>query len=87
MKRERENAMPDSVNPLTLQFLEWVAGRPRTYADVMEAWRTSCPRHSVWEDATIDGLVQFDDGTGTVTLTPLGRAILEGESRAGTAPN
>ena len=21
----------------------------------MEAWRTTCPRHSVWEDALIDG--------------------------------
>lgn len=74
--------MPDSVSPLTLQFLEWVSGRRRTYADVMEAWRTTCPRHSVWEDATIDGLVQFDGGDPeTVTLTPLGRAVLESGAR------
>jgi len=31
---------------LMIQFLRWVAERPRTYADVMEAWRTSCPRQS-----------------------------------------
>jgi hypothetical protein len=82
----RENAMPNSVSPLTLQFLEWVSSRPRTYAEVMEAWRTTCPRHSVWEDATIDGLVRLDGEGETVVLTPLGRATLEGASRAGTAP-
>ncbi|HEX7127409.1 MAG TPA: hypothetical protein VF406_16760 [Thermodesulfobacteriota bacterium] len=38
--------MPESVNTLTLQFLEWVSTRPRSYADVMAAWRTACPRHS-----------------------------------------
>ena len=48
------------VDLLMIQFLHWVAERPRTYADVMEAWRTSCPRQSVWEDAQIDGLVQTD---------------------------
>jgi hypothetical protein len=79
--------MPSSVSPLTLQFLEWVSSRPRTYAEVMEAWRTTCPRHSVWEDATIDGLVQLDGDTEAVILTPIGRAILEGESRAGTGPH
>jgi hypothetical protein len=40
-----------------IQFLRWVAERPRTYVDVMEAWRTSCPRQSVWEDAQAAGLV------------------------------
>jgi hypothetical protein len=76
--------MPAAVSLLMLQFLEWVARRPRTYADVMEAWRTSCPRQSVWEDATIDGLVAFDD-RGTVTLTPLGRAALERDPEAKAA--
>jgi len=42
-----------------LQFLAWVADRPRTYAGTMEAWRTSCPRLSAWEDATTDGLVEI----------------------------
>jgi hypothetical protein len=45
---------------LMIQFLGWVAERPRTYADVMDAWRTSCPRQSVWEDAQIAGFLQID---------------------------
>lgn len=40
-----------------LQFLAWIAERPRTYAQTMDAWRSSCPRLSAWEDATANGLV------------------------------
>ena len=43
-----------------LQFLAWVASRPRTYDETMDAWRTSCPRLSAWEDATTDGLVEME---------------------------
>ena len=43
--------MADTLTPLILDFLEWVAARPRPYAEVMDAWRTSCPRLTVWEDA------------------------------------
>jgi hypothetical protein len=66
------------------EFLAWVARRPRTYAETMEAWQTSCPRNSVWEDALGDGLIHLADGvsrpTGqaAVTLTPQGRALLDG---------
>jgi hypothetical protein len=66
---------------LTLQFLHWVADRPRTRADVMEAWR-SCPRTSVWEDCVVAGLVRFENGDTTVSLTAEGRAILNGSHGA-----
>jgi len=60
---------------LMIQFLRWVAERPRTYADVMEAWRTSCPRQSVWREAQIDGLVKID--SHIVLLTARGRTTLD----------
>jgi hypothetical protein len=41
----------DSVDTLVLDLLEWVGPSPRPYAEVLEAWRTSCPRLPVWEDA------------------------------------
>jgi|GEM_PF-5008986 len=47
---------------LTREFLAWISSRPRSYAETMEARRTSCPRHSVWEDALIAGLVRIDEG-------------------------
>jgi len=47
---------------LTLQLLEWVADRPRSHAELMEAWKTSCPRLSIWEDACAEGLVGCGPG-------------------------
>jgi hypothetical protein len=74
--------MPKPVSLLTLQFLGWLADRPRTYADVMDAWRSNCPRDPVWEDALVAGLVRFENGSrGRVILTALGRAALERDSR------
>ena len=68
---------------LVLGLLEWVAARPRTYRETMEAWRTSCPRLPVWEDVLERGLIQIvRRGAGwdgqTVELTDGGRARLGG---------
>jgi hypothetical protein len=80
--------MPKPVSLLTVQFLAWVADRPRTYADVMEAWRSNCPRNPVWEDAVIEGLVCFENGSrGTVVLTSLGRTTLARESQLERGPS
>jgi hypothetical protein len=82
--------MPEPVSLLMREFLTWVSLRRRTYADAMEAWRSSCPRHTVWEDALADGLIQFEAG-GTlqqsqVTLTPRGRALLLPEKSGRSTP-
>jgi len=74
--------MQETIDPLIRELLSWISSRPRTYDEAMEAWQTTCPRHSVWEDAVIDGLIQIESG-GTphcseVTLTRRGRAILDG---------
>ena len=65
---------------LTLQLLAWIAARPRTYGETMEAWRTTCPRLTIWEDAVSDGLVTVDGAAsmqdGRVRLTDSGRALL-----------
>jgi hypothetical protein len=68
----------EAPTALVLQLLEWVAARPRTYRDTMEAWRTSCPRLPVWEDALANGLVTvLRDVAGelSVELTDEGRAF------------
>ena len=68
-------------NALTIQLLSWIASRPRSYGETMEAWRTSCPRMPVWEDAVSDGLVALDGNTAmktrAVVLTDRGRAMLD----------
>jgi len=67
--------MSDAARMLTLQFLAWVAERPRGYEETMDAWRTSCPRLSIWEDARLDGLVSLN--RGVVSITHSGLALLE----------
>jgi hypothetical protein len=76
--------MAEPVSLLLVEFLHWVASRRRTYAEAMEAWRSTCPRHSVWEDALVGGLIQIesDDGPNPpkVSLTPQGRSVLDGSA-------
>ena len=52
------------MEALILDLLEWLAARERTYEEVMEAWRTSCPKLPVWEDASDRGLVTREDRGG-----------------------
>lgn len=70
----------DAAPGLMTQFLAWVSQRPRTYAETMDAWRTSCPRISVWEDALIDGLIDTRDagtqGEVRIVLTDIGERRL-----------
>jgi hypothetical protein len=69
--------MTDTVETLILDLLEWVQTRERTYRETMEAWRTSCPRLTVWEDANDRGLVEtVRDGELFVRVTPVGVALL-----------
>jgi len=71
--------MIDIVESLILDLLEWVANGERSYDQVMDAWRTSCPRLPVWEDANDRGLVtkaQVNDHL-YVRITSSGLALLE----------
>ena len=70
--------MSESTDALIQDFIEWLAAEPRSYSDVMEAWRTSCPRLTIWEDALDQGLVVRErrDGVSLVRVTPRGRALL-----------
>jgi trans-aconitate 2-methyltransferase len=50
--------MSDNVDDLILDLLEWLASGPRSYAEVLDTWRTSCPRLPVWEEANDRGYVE-----------------------------
>lgn len=80
--------MSSTIEPLIVDLVEWVMRRPRAHAEVIEAWRTSCPRLTVWEDAVERGLVQCETGDGTVRViaTTLGRALVE-RARPPAAPS
>jgi hypothetical protein len=71
--------MIDAVEALILDLLEWVTTRERTYEEVMDAWRTSCPRLPVWEEANERGLITTENASGRsiVRITTSGLALLE----------
>ena len=78
----------EPTHALTLQLLEWISDRPRSYAEVLDAWRTSCPRLSIWEDACIAGLIDCEPGAGRiVALSPEGRALLQTHRQPKANPN
>ena len=79
----------NDLDPLILDLLEWIAREPRCYADVIEVWRTSCPRLTVWEDAVDRGLVarrMSAEGTPVVLLTSAGEHLLRQSGRHVSAP-
>jgi hypothetical protein len=75
---------PEATESLILDLLEWVAHKERTYRETMNAWRTSCPRLPVWEDATDRGLVETGPAmaNAVVRLTPAGRNLLKEKRRS-----
>ena len=62
---------------LTRQLLQWIADTPRTYNEALETWRSSCPRHTIWEDALLAGLIECQPGERKLVLTARGLATLQ----------
>jgi D-3-phosphoglycerate dehydrogenase len=74
--------MSETIAPLIADLLESIAREPRPYAEVLDAWRTSCPRLPVWEEAVERHLLTFDNSRErTVGLTAAGRAYLRAIGR------
>jgi hypothetical protein len=76
--------MGQPLDPLVLDLVEWIAKEPRPYAAVIDAWRTSCPRLTVWEDAVDRGLVKREPVAGQamrVTVTATGQEFLRENGR------
>ena len=86
-------AIRDSQSPsgaaesLTRDFLTWLTAAPRTYAEAREAWLTSCPRFSIWEDALTADLIQVVPTPGEphtrerVEVTTRGQVLLDDSIR------
>jgi hypothetical protein len=75
--------MFDAVESLIVDLLEWLANRDRSYDEVMDAWRTSCPRFPVWEDANERGFItrQYVNGHPVIKITSSGLELLKHHGR------
>jgi hypothetical protein len=72
------------ADPLVLDFVEWIARAPRAYADVIGAWKTSCPRLTIWEDAAESGYVARASVAGfglVIKVTADGEQLLRAHGR------
>jgi hypothetical protein len=79
-------SMSEVANPLVLDFVEWIARQPRPYSEVVDTWRTSCPRLTIWEDAADSGYVAREAVAGRatiVTVTDAGSQLLRAHGRVG----
>jgi hypothetical protein len=79
--------VPETVENLILDLLEWIGPGERPYLETMEAWRTSCPRLPVWEDATDLGFIERrhqPGGPALVSVSPAGAEHLR--TRRGARP-
>jgi len=71
--------LSDPVDALVMDLLEWIGPRSRPYAEVIDAWRTSCPRLPVWEEANARGYIirEHLEGTGAlISVSPIGLTAL-----------
>lgn len=71
--------MSNAVDLLILNLLDWMGPNPRPYPEVIEAWRTSCPRLPVWEEANAHGFLDHhhEPGCGTfISVSAEGAAYL-----------
>jgi hypothetical protein len=75
--------MSQVMEPLVMDLVEWAAQQPRSYAEAMEAWRTSCPRLTVWEEAIERGFLLRAE---PLRVTPLGLRFLSEHGRPAPPP-
>ena len=76
--------MTETTDALVLDLVEWIAREPRLYSEVIETWRTSCPRLTIWEDAVDRGYVARETIAGfgmIVAVTEDGERLLRAHGR------
>jgi hypothetical protein len=81
----RKTPMTETTDALVLDLVEWIGREPRLYSDVIETWRTSCPRLTIWEDAVDRGYVARQPAAGgaRVAITESGAKFLRAHGRGG----
>jgi hypothetical protein len=83
---DAEALMTETTDALVLDLVEWIGREPRLYSEVIETWRTSCPRMTIWEDAVDRGYVARRPVAGQgvhVAITPSGEKFLREHGRIG----
>lgn len=67
--------MSETPDALICDLVEWLAAAPGARAEVVDAWRSSCPRLTVIEDAVDGGWITRAPGA-TFIPTRAGAALV-----------
>jgi hypothetical protein len=81
---DAEALMTETTDALVLDLVEWIGREPRLYSEVIETWRTSCPRLTIWEDAVDRGYVTRQPAAGVgvqIAITARGEQFLRDNRR------
>jgi hypothetical protein len=73
----RYGTVGENLDDLVLDLLEWLGSGPRPYAEVLDAWRTSCPRLPVWEEANDRGFIRRSSEPGRGRIVSVSAAGCE----------
>ena len=74
--------MASEAKLLIVQFLQWVAARPRSYAETRDGWSSTCPLNCAWEDAVSADLVRYDSDRFLVLTEPGRQRLLAGRTQS-----
>jgi hypothetical protein len=80
-----EAPMFGPVEAVVIDLLDWIGPRARSYAEAIDAWRTSCPCLPDWEVGNARGDIKRKhlEGAGTfISLLPLSQVALVSHSGA-----
>jgi hypothetical protein len=77
LRQSTGHVVSETVDTLILDLLAWIGPDPRPYAEVLEAWRTSCPRLAVWEGANDRSFIARHHAPGHGTLVSVSAAGAE----------
>ena len=71
---------------LIADLLKWISPQPRPHSEVMEVWRTTCPRLTVWEDTKDAGFLKLErpspSSEAVVCITERGTQFLRSQGRS-----
>jgi hypothetical protein len=73
--------MDPAIDPLTLDLVDWLGKRERTYEEVMCIWRSARSKCAVWKEAIQRGLVRTEMVNGRYIVRPTPLGLIEGELR------
>ena len=70
-----------AIDSVTLDLIDWLGERERTYQEVMFVSQTASPQFAIWREAIERGFVTTEMIDGRCVVKPTSLGLVEGELR------